>query len=131
MTKVKILGVGSCVIDALIWGLRASRDLCYPGEIDIHFIMNTGVGHDQIDNNLLESSSVLIVEAAPWKQYSAPTEEELGKKSINCKTIKVPTLHFNSLWPALANDPRNKPEPNMPQGRLPFAMVSPHWSGPP
>ncbi len=120
MNKPVIIGAGSCIIQAvlqqfaLIPGLRDKAEL--------HLSQVTGGGRERVPQDLLSRAVIVIEEAAPWQGAGTLLTEERALLPEACTTVTVPTLHFNSLWPLMTEDPRNVPEPGAPYGRLPFGM---------
>ncbi len=81
-------------------------------------------GRTPVDREVLSRCSLLIVEASPWKKYHALTDAEQLHLPASCRTVRVPTIHFNSLWPLMTTDPRNVPDPpRAPWGLFPFAIA--------
>ncbi len=114
-----VLGAGSCVIELLLEGLAALS-----GSFDrFDFIASRDetTGRQSVSDDVLSRCVLLVEEASPWKSYHALSESEQRLLPENCPTIRVPTIHFNSLWPLMAADPRNAFDPpEAPWGRFPF-----------
>ena len=112
-----VLRAGSCVIELLLEGLAALS-----GSFDrFDFIASRDetTGRQSVSDDVLSRCVLLVEEASPWKSYHALSEQRLLPE--NCPTIRVPTIHFNSLWPLMAADPRNAFDPpEAPWGRFPF-----------
>jgi hypothetical protein len=120
MSKPVVLAAGSCLIDILGEGFKA---LC-GSEDRFEFVAtkNDPNGRVPVSEDVLARCVLVIEEASPWKKYHALSDEERGALSASCATVRVPTIHFNSLWPLMVRDPRNTPEPNLPWGKIPFAF---------
>jgi len=121
VTKPTILGAGSCVIEILLDGVRALSS----NEERFDFIMSLDAptGRERIPDDALAACELVIEEASPWKRQHALSDEERDKLPSTCEVLRVPTIHFNSLWPLMIADPRNTPDPpDAPWGRLPFPM---------
>jgi capsular polysaccharide biosynthesis protein len=120
MTKPLIVGAGSCILQAILNQMQTVEALT--ANYDFHLSQVTGAGRQRVPPEELLRTSILIEEANPWQGSGTLVEEERALLPESCKRITVPTLHFNSLWPFMTEDPRNKPEPGAPYGRLPFGM---------
>lgn len=115
--KPVILAAGSCIVENLMIGVR---DLSVGSEY-FEFVMSLGAatgGRLPLSASVLSRCRLLIEEASPWVRMLS--EDERSQLPGDCKQILVPTIHFNSLWPLMAIDPRNAAEPNFPFGRIPF-----------
>ncbi len=118
MSGALVIGAGSCIIEAILNQLRAIPGVA--DRVDLHLSQVVQGGRAILPPDLLSRCTLLIEEAAPWQgsgTLSAAEREALPSGSV---TIQVPTLHFNSLWPLMTEDPRNIPEPGFPYGRIPF-----------
>ena len=120
MSLPVIIGAGSCIIQAILQQFATIPGLA--DKADLHLSQITGGGRDPVPPEVLARATILIEEAAPWQGSGSLGAEERGLLAEGCATVTVPTLHFNSLWPLMTEDPRNRPEPGAPYGRLPFGM---------
>ena len=118
--SVLIVGAGSCIIEAVLKHFRSIPGLDERAELHLSQILPGG--RSPVPADLLARTGILIEEAAPWQGSGTLTAEERAGLPSSCTTITVPTLHFNSLWPLMVEDPRNVPEPGAPYGRIPFGM---------
>ena len=118
--KPVIIGAGSCIIEAVLKQFAEVPGLL--DKVDFHLSQIVPGGRVPVPPNILARATILIEEAAPWQGSGTLTGEERGLLAETCTTITVPTLHFNSLWPLMTEDPRNQPEPGAPYGRIPFGM---------
>jgi hypothetical protein len=119
MKKV-VIGAGSCIIQAILGQFQTIPGLADKAELHLSQILPGG--REKLAPDLLARCAILIEEAAPWQKSGTLTSEERAHLPESCVTITVPTLHFNSLWPLMTEDPRNVPEPGAPYGRIPFGM---------
>lgn len=121
MSKPVILGAGSCLLANLHAGIR---ELSADGDERYEFVMsNTSTGdRRRATDDQLTRCELVIEEASPWKRHRTLSDEESAKLPEGCKFLRVPTIHFNSLWPLLVSDPRNVPQPGHPWGLLPFCV---------
>lgn len=115
-----IIGAGACIMQAIMRQFGTIPGIA--DRADLHLSQTVAGGRPKVAPDLLARCSVLIEEAAPWQGSGTLTAEERALLPAGCATITVPTLHFNSLWPLMTEDPRNKPEPGAPYGRIPFGM---------
>jgi hypothetical protein len=120
VSKPVILAAGSCLIHILGQGFHA---LCGNGErFDFVTSQDAPGGRPPVPGDVLARCVAVIEEASPWKKYHALSEDERSNLPGSCAAVRVPTIHFNSLWPLMVRDPRNVPEPDAPWGKLPFAF---------
>jgi Polysaccharide biosynthesis enzyme WcbI len=113
-----IMAAGSCILGHLLEGVR---DL-YVGTDEFEYVMSPGqavAGREPLDPAVLSRCRILIEEASPW--YRMLSDEERAQLPETCTQILVPTIHFNSLWPLMATDPRSVPLPHAPWGMIPFS----------
>jgi hypothetical protein len=120
MSEAVIIGAGACIMQAVISGFGAIPGL--KEKVELHLSQIVGSGRPAVPADVLARATILIEEAAPWQGSGTLTAEERAILPEGCVTVTVPTLHFNSLWPLMTEDPRNMPEPGAPYGRLPFGM---------
>ena len=118
--KPVLLGAGSCIIEAILGHFTRTPGVA--DAVELHLSQTVGGGRPPVDPGLLSRCSIVIEEAAPWQGSGTLTKAERALLPEACTTITVPTLHFNSLWPLMTEDPRNQPEPGAPYGRIPFGM---------
>ncbi len=118
--KPAIVGAGSCIIEAILKQFGEVPGLS--DKVDLHLSQIVPGGRAAIPPDILARTTILIEEAAPWQGSGTLTDDERALLSPTCATVTVPTLHFNSLWPLMTEDPRNQPEPGAPYGRIPFGM---------
>jgi hypothetical protein len=112
------MAAGSCILGHFLDGVR---DL-YVGTEGFEYVMSPGQaekGRPPLDPEVLGRCRILIEEASPW--YRMLSEEERAQLPETCAQILVPTIHFNSLWPLMATDPRSVPLPDVPWGMIPFS----------
>lgn len=117
-TKPAILAAGSCLLGHF---LNAVRDLALGAE-DFEYAVfprSSGARALRLRPELLMRCRVLIEETSPWHRTVSPAERALLPS--DCRIIRVPTIHFNSLWPLMCADPRNEPSLCFPAGMLPFS----------
>ena len=120
MSSPVIIGAGSCIIQAIMNQFAGIPGLDQKAEL--HLSQITGAGRERVPPEILARAAILVEEAAPWQGSGSLTAEERALLPEGCATVTVPTLHFNSLWPLMVADPRNRPEPGAPYGRIPFGM---------
>jgi capsular polysaccharide biosynthesis protein len=108
------------VVEAIINQLRTVAGLI--GKVDIHLSQIIAGERETVPPDILARAAILIEEAAPWRGSGTLSPEERAQLPKDCATITIPTLHFNSLWPLMTEDPRNVAELGAPYGRIPFAM---------
>lgn len=120
MTRPLIVGAGSCILQAILNQMQTVEALT--GSYDFHLSQVTGGGRPRVPPEELLRATLLIEEANPWQGSGTLVEEERALLPESCQRITVPTLHFNSLWPFMTEDPRNRPEPGAPYGPLTFGM---------
>jgi Polysaccharide biosynthesis enzyme WcbI len=116
--KPVILGAGSCILGHFLDGVR---DL-YVGTEEFDYVMSPGQaseGRDPLSPEILSRCRLLLEEASPW--YRMLSDDERAQLPESCTQILVPTIHFNSLWPLMATDPRSIPQPGLPWGMIPFS----------
>jgi hypothetical protein len=118
--KPVIIGAGSCIIEAILNQFAEVPGLL--DKVDLHLSQIVPGGRAPIPSDILTRATILIEEAAPWQGSGTLTGDERTQLPETATTIAVPTLHFNSLWPLMTEDPRNQPEPGAPYGRIPFGM---------
>lgn len=107
-------------MDAILQGLRTLPDA--EAHAEFHLSQFKADGRSDIPPEILRDCNVLIEEAWPWNGNKTLGEAERALLPEDCATVLVPALHFNSLWPLLANDPRNRPGPGNPYGVIPYAV---------
>ena len=120
MSRVLIVGAGSCIIQAIL-----NHFATIPGldeRAEFHLSQIVAGGRAPVPPEVLVRCGILIEEAAPWQGSGTLSDGERALLPESCTRVTVPTLHFNSLWPLMAEDPRNVPEPGAPYGRIPFGM---------
>ncbi|MBV9785934.1 MAG: hypothetical protein JO264_19185 [Acidisphaera sp.] len=120
MSRPVLVGSGDCVMDAILQGIRslpAAEDL-----VEIHFAHVDATGPARPSPEILRRCTVLIEEAWPWNGNSTLRETDRVWLPTDCTTVLVPALHFNTLWPLVANDPRNTPDAGSPAGLIPYAV---------
>jgi hypothetical protein len=120
LSKPVLIGAGSCIIEALLRQIATVPGIA--DRVDFHLSQILPGGRAQVPPDVLERGAILIEEAAPWQGSNMLLPEEREHLSANCVTVTVPTMHFNSLWPLMTEDPRNIPQPDAPWGRIPFTM---------
>ncbi len=120
MSRVLVIGAGSCIIEAILNHCRTIPGLDERAELYLSQILPGG--RAAVPAEMLRRCGILIEEAAPWQGAGTLSAEERALLPESCARVTVPTLHFNSLWPLMAEDPRNVPEPGAPYGRIPFGM---------
>ena len=118
--KPVIIGAGSCIIEAILKQFGEVPGLL--DKVDLHLSQIVPGGRGLVPVDILARATILIEEAAPWQGAGTLSDAERASLAEGCTTITVPTLHFNSLWPLMTEDPRNQPEPGAPYGRIPFGM---------
>ena len=118
--KPVIVGAGSCIVEAILKQLAEVPGLLE--KVDLHLSQIVPGGRALVPADVLARATILIEEAAPWQGAGTLAAPERSRLAESCTTITVPTLHFNSLWPLMTEDPRNQPEPGAPYGRIPFGM---------
>ncbi len=117
MSRAVVVGAGSCLLEAIIAGLH--RLPCADDEAELHLSQLQADGRVSVPEDVLARCTVLIEEACPLRRQFMLSEAERALLPADCATILVPTLHMNSLWPLMTEDPRNVPEPGAPYGRIP------------
>ncbi len=120
MSRPVIIGAGSCIIEAIF-----NQFATIPGldeKAELHLSQAMGGGRQPVPAEILARAAIVVEEAAPWQGSGTLTAAEREQLPEGCATVTVPTLHFNSLWPLMVADPRNRPEPGAPYGRIPFGM---------
>jgi capsular polysaccharide biosynthesis protein len=120
MSPVLVVGAGSCIIQAILDHFATIPGISERAELHLSQFLPGGRTPVPVDK--LVRCAILIEEAAPWQGSGTLADAERALLSASCARITVPTLHFNSLWPLMAEDPRNVPEPGAPYGRIPFGM---------
>ncbi len=118
MKKPVVLGAGSCIVSILVEGLAALSGSL--GRFEYVMSQDEPAGRKPVADDVLARCVLVIEEASPWRKYHALCDDERSKLPGTCEIVRVPTMHFNSLWPLMAADPRNIPEPLAPWGRFPF-----------
>ena len=117
MSRAVVVGAGSCLLEAIVAGLhrlpRADE------EAELHLSQLGADGRAGVPQDVLARCTVLIEEACPLRRQFMLSEAERARLPAGCATILVPTLHMNSLWPLMTEDPRNVPEAGAPYGRIP------------
>jgi acyl carrier protein len=120
MSRPVIIGAGGCIIQTILQQFATIPGLT--DKVDLHMSQITAAGRSALAPDLLERCVVVIEEAVPWQGWRVLEPDEKRQLPASCITASVPTLHFNTLWPLMTEDPRNVPEPNAPYGGGPFGM---------
>jgi capsular polysaccharide biosynthesis protein len=120
LSRTLVIGAGSCIMQALLAHFRTINSL--EGHVDFVLSQNMAGGRAKVPDEELARCAILIEEAAPWQGSGTLSAEERAVLPASCITVTIPTLHFNSLWPLMTQDPRNVPETGAPYGRIPFGM---------
>lgn len=119
MTKPVILAVGSCISENAMRGLQAQPELDQTFDFAF-FNHNVSDRTDAPINPDLMSRAVLTIQdIGPWQAETLLNEVERQSLNPDAVQISIPALHFNSMWPLLTTDPRNKPLPDLVWGRYP------------
>lgn len=114
--KRTIVAAGSCITEFVG---RSIVELSSSSE-SFEFVHVRGCGDDRepISEALLGRAALVIEEMSPWVR--ALTDVEHQMLPADSAVIRLPTIHFNSLWPLMTVDPRNVPTPDLPFGMIPF-----------
>ncbi len=116
MGRAVVIGAGSFVMDAIIAGLQHLPQADADAELQP---ARAHGGDEAVARARLARCTVLIEEACPQHGQFSLDAGERALLPRDCVRILVPTLHMASLWPLMADDPRNLPEPGAPYGRIP------------
>lgn len=119
MTKPVILAVGTCVSEKSLQGLQAQPELAQAFEFAFFNHNSSDRTEDPISPDLLSRTVLSIQDIGPWQAETLLNEAERLHLNPDAVQISLPALHFNSMWPLLSTDPRNKPLPELRWGRYP------------
>jgi len=112
-----LIGAGGHVMGALVMAIAAIPGL--DGRVDLHLSRTLPGGRAPVPPDVLARAAVLLEEAAPWQSATSLTAAERALLPQGCTTITLPRPEFNSLWPLMADDPRNVATPELPMGPIP------------
>ena len=117
--KRVILALGTCISQWVQYGIGLVPECADKFEFAYQFgSVERVVG--EIPDDVLKRVVLIIQDLGPWQPATHLTEAERDLIPGDAVTVNIPTLHFNSLWPFLAVDPRNKPVEGFPWGRYPM-----------
>ncbi len=116
--KRVILALGTCISQHAMNGIKIVPE-CNE-KFDFEYIFGTvDRVSTPIPDDILRRVALIIQDLGPWQSATHLLKTEAELIPSDAVTINIPTLHFNSLWPFLAVDPRNKPTEQYPWGRYP------------
>jgi hypothetical protein len=110
--KPVVLGAGTCIVGVL---LDALHDICgSESRFDFIKCLAEPGGRKPVPADVLARCRLVVEEALPWDDYRTLSDDEHSKLPGDCTVLRVPAMHFNSLWPLMVSDPRNTPQPGAP-----------------
>ncbi|WP_375461076.1 WcbI family polysaccharide biosynthesis putative acetyltransferase [uncultured Enterovirga sp.] len=117
--KPVVLALGTCISHAALVAIRETEECRDKFDFQYQFGTVDRTTHP-IPDEILSRTRLIIQDLGPWQAATHLSEEERAVLPEDAVSINIPTLHFNTLWPLLGVDPRQKIKPGLPYGRYPM-----------